>query len=541
MDKVASFALSTAEMAAGQAVYHKLGSLVKSSYYTVTIMKNKDPIKFKAVIDFISTHPKLSKYINNNTGNFHLCGINTIKFKPADIEMKGPDETLELVIERQIVDNGKKIPNEQLVMKMPYGVDLIALTNVNMDAAKTQIVSRSTLKQEAIARINSVSTYKIIRIPFFLYGAATCNVMAQIIKPFSFISNRVHMLEDSFNLFNMIMSEQVDIHYDLFLGEIRSIYNDITTKLDTQTTDCNSKYKNILSHLIDKSIASYNKKFANNVQTWNYSSDIWTEFSNDEFRHMDTIILQPGQKELIRFTLDKFLSGSLKKCAYLFYGEPGTGKSTLALGIASMLKEIFGYAPDKANLYTLSLSTPGLNMSNIMLIIKDVPEYCILMIEDIDQIMTEKLGFTESDLTNILDGITCPLKRRIVVLTTNNYSQLSERLTRDVRIDLKLEIECPSQNQMNEYIDMAIKYNLKPELYKYKVNEEKVISDFTERMSKKFSTYFSDKKTLNMASIEAYAKSLIYFYTHSDNPIFKSKHMKKLLDPSFIDESNLVV
>lgn len=63
------------------------------------------------------------------------------------------------------------------------------------------------------------------------------------------------------------------------------------------------------------------------------------------------------------------------RLGFLFHGPPGTGKSSLAFAAASN----FGLP-----IFTLNLSFPDLNDSDVEHLFASLPRYCIVLLEDID-------------------------------------------------------------------------------------------------------------------------------------------------------------
>lgn len=120
---------------------------------------------------------------------------------------------------------------------------------------------------------------------------------------------------------------------------------------------------------------------------------------------------------------------------YLFYGHPGTGKTTTSFVIASYL-----------NLNICSLDfTNKINDLVLRKSIKNIPENSIFLIEDIDHIFAPKKShddmrhsITFSGLLNMLDGI-CKVKKLITIITCNDINALEKTVLR--RIDYSVEFK----------------------------------------------------------------------------------------------------
>lgn len=124
---------------------------------------------------------------------------------------------------------------------------------------------------------------------------------------------------------------------------------------------------------------------------------------------------------------------------YLFYGNPGTGKTTTCNVLASYLN---------MNIGTIDF-TREIDDNKLRFIFKNIPKNTILLIEDIDRLIkyneNNQSAFSFSGLLNILDGIN-KVKKLICVITCNDISILDKALIR--RIDYSIEfsnIVCNSQ------------------------------------------------------------------------------------------------
>lgn len=134
---------------------------------------------------------------------------------------------------------------------------------------------------------------------------------------------------------------------------------------------------------------------------------------------------------------------------YLLYGPPGSGKSSVALGLASELK---------LPLYVLNLAAistdSGLEQA-IYSVNTDVPT--ILLLEDIDTAMPDRVldkqksHFSLGTLLNLLDGVVAR-ENLILIVTTNNLTVLDPALVRPGRIDRCMEFGPASVQQISSAI-----------------------------------------------------------------------------------------
>ena len=98
---------------------------------------------------------------------------------------------------------------------------------------------------------------------------------------------------------------------------------------------------------------------------------------------MKSIILDPGVIELVLNDAKDFLAskewyaerGIPHRRGYLLYGAPGAGKTSLIHSIAGELN---------LDVYILSLTRLGMDDASLNSTISELPEECIVLIEDID-------------------------------------------------------------------------------------------------------------------------------------------------------------
>lgn len=75
----------------------------------------------------------------------------------------------------------------------------------------------------------------------------------------------------------------------------------------------------------------------------------------------------------------------------------------------------------------------------------------ITIIEDIDQIIAANSG-NDSEILDLLDGKQA-INHHLVIMTSNNTSDLSEALLRPSRIDMRFVLEVPSKQVRKEYLE----------------------------------------------------------------------------------------
>ncbi len=201
-----------------------------------------------------------------------------------------------------------------------------------------------------------------------------------------------------------------------------------------------SRNKNLARELIeearDKAIPEDGKL---DIRIAYYSS--WTTGTRIKPRALDSVILDGNQAEELTKDIEEFIKskdwyqkvGVPWRRSYLFHGDPGNGKTSVAKGIA-------GYF--KMNIYLLVLSDPDMNDNRINDLLSKVPENNIILLEDIDCAFNKrdrqgKEGLTFSGLLNAIDGVASP-EGRIFFMTTNYIDKLDPALIRPGRADVKI-------------------------------------------------------------------------------------------------------
>ncbi|CAJ2502623.1 Uu.00g100170.m01.CDS01 [Anthostomella pinea] len=163
----------------------------------------------------------------------------------------------------------------------------------------------------------------------------------------------------------------------------------------------------------------------------------WQPKSRKPVRRLETVHFDDEVKQELLADIRKYLDPSTKRLyqsrsmpyrrGYLFYGPPGTGKSSLSTALAGEF---------------------GLDLYEMF---QEVPPQCIVLLEDIDAIWTDResqkdetknaarSNCTLSGLLNVLDGVGSQ-EGRIVIMATNKPERLDSALVRPGRVDMKVRL-----------------------------------------------------------------------------------------------------
>lgn len=205
---------------------------------------------------------------------------------------------------------------------------------------------------------------------------------------------------------------------------------------------------------IQQIIDEYHHKTAEEPQLWYWADGYWNCVGRLPHRGLNTVSLPDKKKEELLQDIKQFhntqadyqTKGIPWRRGYLFYGKPGTGKSSTTLALANELGLSVAY---------LALSNSNMSDSSLTQAVTSLPKNTILLLEDIDAIgitakrkstpsdsvpkeNQEKKGLTLSGLLNIICGVISP-EGLITIMTTNHKDNLDEALIRPGRADYRME------------------------------------------------------------------------------------------------------
>lgn len=195
----------------------------------------------------------------------------------------------------------------------------------------------------------------------------------------------------------------------------------------------------------------------------------WKEESGLEInqKSLDSVILPKEDREKIVNSLQDFLDneklyidlGIPYHRTMLFYGAPGTGKTSLIHAIAGHFKLPIHY-----------LMLQSITDEKAVSLFLSVPPKSLLVIEDIGNIYDGDKIFDNGSshkaevgppnfnvFLNCLDGF-CSKHGAITILTTNHFERLAPPILREGRIDFKFEFKKCNKYQIQVMAERFFKY-----------------------------------------------------------------------------------
>ena len=187
----------------------------------------------------------------------------------------------------------------------------------------------------------------------------------------------------------------------------------------------------------------------------------WRMLEAGESRRLESVVLPGDERARVLADMERFIArrewyasrGIPYRRGYLFFGPPGSGKTSLARSLAHELG---------LTLFVLDLSSARITDQQLFALLAQVPPRSMILVEDVDRTRpmaaraaTAKAdkpadgGATISGLLNAVDGPTSG-EGRVLVFTTNNPGTLDAALLRPGRVDYRLEFRAADRGQARE-------------------------------------------------------------------------------------------
>ncbi|KAK2006158.1 mitochondrial chaperone bcs1 [Colletotrichum eremochloae] len=230
----------------------------------------------------------------------------------------------------------------------------------------------------------------------------------------------------------------------------------------TMTVSCIGRSSRILRQLMDECRLQYLRLSENKTTIFEHRNNGWKRTITRDVRPMDTVIMNEGLKQMLLADIRSFLDPKARawyatrgipyRRGYLLYGCPGTGKSSLSMSIAGCFR---------LDIYVLSLA--GINDVQLSALFTELPQRCVVLLEDVDAVGTARSREADADesdlrsetsrgssktprtlslsgLLNVLDGVASQ-EGRVLIMTTNYIEHLDDALIRPGRVDKKIEFQ----------------------------------------------------------------------------------------------------
>ena len=211
-----------------------------------------------------------------------------------------------------------------------------------------------------------------------------------------------------------------------------------------------------INDFIKNSIESITKcRFQNDVLIiYRSGYNSWNETKKLTDRNIDTVYLNSDTKKELIDDITQFYNNDSKNIyemlninhnrIYMFYGLPGTGKTTLIKSLASLFKKNIAYLVIKKDL----------EFDNLYNLMERLPNDTFIVLEDVDALFSEdrqqKSGITFSAFINVFDGITSS-KDIVVFMTTNNLNSIDKAIIR--RVSYFMEFKYATKDQIRQMFD----------------------------------------------------------------------------------------
>lgn len=203
----------------------------------------------------------------------------------------------------------------------------------------------------------------------------------------------------------------------------------------------------------------------------------WAKEASRVARPLSTVAIDGDTKKQLVADMARFINPATQRWyaqrgipyrrGYLFYGQPGTGKTSLSLSVAGHFD---------LDIYRIQVS--GITDDSLKQLFEKLPGRCVVLLEDVDVIaksraassgslgvdsghQADAVGTTMSGLLNIIDGVSSQ-EGRILIMTTNYAARLDAALVRPGRIDVRVEFPLADRNAAKNLFDLVYRNPVDP-------------------------------------------------------------------------------
>eukprot|EP01116_Phalansterium_solitarium_P011399 TRINITY_DN27061_c0_g1_i1.p1 TRINITY_DN27061_c0_g1~~TRINITY_DN27061_c0_g1_i1.p1 ORF type:complete len:435 (-),score=10.49 TRINITY_DN27061_c0_g1_i1:4-1308(-) len=218
---------------------------------------------------------------------------------------------------------------------------------------------------------------------------------------------------------------------------------DLTNRgfLETITISIFGRDRKVVQNLVNDAMELSFSREEGKTVIYTSCGSSWRKFGARSRRPMDSVILDRGVVDALCADISDFLGstcwyrdmGIPYHRGYLFYGVPGSGKTSFIFALAGQFR---------MNICMVNLSDKDMSDDQLNSLLNSAPPRSILLLEDIDAAFVGRANredvhsrVTFSGLLNALDGVAAQ-EGRVLFMTTNKHELLDPALIRPGRADM---------------------------------------------------------------------------------------------------------